>query len=202
VDTGGLIGGGDLAVGHRHDASITGYAGVAPSRLRASLEVWRGTLESQDLEERYTFVDVGCGKGRALLVASERGFREVVGVELHPGLAAVAERNAERWMKAGRARCGIRVVCDSAVEFALPAGDCLVFLYNPFGKEVMRELAQALRAHAGAVDVIYQNAELDAVLTGEGLHRLWMLRLPISEEDAAADPVAAAEDVTAGYRKP
>jgi SAM-dependent methyltransferase len=64
------------------------YAGSQPSVLRLALK---------DLLplDTYTFIDLGCGKGRALLVASEFPFRAIIGVELSSRLAEIARRNAE-----------------------------------------------------------------------------------------------------------
>jgi len=90
TDTGGLISGGALSSGHPSDRFIEGYAAVPPSRLHNILARWQASNPPHELAE-YTFVDIGCGKGRALLLASEIGFREVVGVELNPGLAANAQ---------------------------------------------------------------------------------------------------------------
>ena len=207
VETSGLIGGGDLAAGHRHDAFITGYSGVPPSRFVAGLEMWRAGLArgmgARRVEE-YSFVDLGCGKGRAVLMASEWAFREVVGVELNPGLARVAENNAQVWAAAGLARCPVRVVCGDATEAELPAGPLLLFVYNAFSEPVMRALAERLRERrakdAGPVDVIYQYAAHGRALEEiAGMTKRWEGRLPLSAEDAAADPVASAEDVTAMY---
>ncbi len=40
--------------------------------------------------ERSTFVDLGSGMGRAVLLAASRPFRQVVGVEISPALHAIA----------------------------------------------------------------------------------------------------------------
>src|SRR5713226_561215 len=45
---------------------------------------------------RVTFVDLGCGKGRALILAHEAGFRNLIGVEMSPKLAAAARSNLQR----------------------------------------------------------------------------------------------------------
>ena len=78
VDTGGLIGGGELRSGHRNDAFNTAYYGMAPSRFQWVMEYWIADQTHAALEN-YSFVDLGCGKGRAVMMASEFGFREVVG---------------------------------------------------------------------------------------------------------------------------
>jgi predicted RNA methylase len=86
--------------------------------------------------ERYEFVDIGCGKGRALIVAHEIGFRPITGVEISPSLCEVAERNLEK--------CGIegRVVRQDAVSFELPLGPTVIYLYNPFRARIMKRLVK------------------------------------------------------------
>src|SRR3954467_8691416 len=61
TDTGGLIPGAGVGVGHRHDLFIAGYAGVPPSGFRAAMARWQG-LGLRHRLEGYTFVDLGCGK--------------------------------------------------------------------------------------------------------------------------------------------
>src|SRR5260370_30585532 len=96
--------------------------------------------------EGYSFVDLGCGKGRAVMMASEFGFREVVGVELHAALAGIAEANVAVWSAGGRAVCPVRIVCGEATEFAFPDGACLLYLFNPFAAPAMRPLMQRMQA--------------------------------------------------------
>ena len=62
----------------------------------------------------YEFVDVGCGKGRALIFAAEMGFRKVTGVEISPMLAEVASKNLKI--------CGIEgaILVEDAATFAIP----------------------------------------------------------------------------------
>src|SRR5215469_15996860 len=128
TDTRGVIGGGSLATGHPHDLYITGYGGIAPSRFEAALDRWRDTISPARIED-YTFIDLGCGKGRALLLASRLPFREVIGIELNPQLAAIAQRNADHWQSLGEARSPIRILVGDATAPALPAGPTLLFFY-------------------------------------------------------------------------
>ena len=194
TNTSGLIGGGTLATGHKHDAYITGYSGVPPSRFEAALERWRSTIGSARIED-YTFIDLGCGKGRALLLASRHPFREVIGIELNPQLAAIAQRNAERWHSLGEARSPIRVQVGDATEPALPAGPTILFLYNAFAEPLVHRLATNLSSHR--IDLIYQNADFaDAFTPQLGFHEVWRGPLPLSTEDASADPVASPKDLT------
>ncbi len=205
VDTGGIIGGGDLTTGHAHDAFITAYAGIPPSRFQATIRRWAETIPAGSMAS-YAFVDLGCGKGRAVLLASELGFREVIGVELNPDLMRVAEANLAIWKEAGKGSGAARVVRGDATEFELPPGPCLVYLVNPFGAVVLRKLLQKLEARAaaggGPLDVIYQNPEQAAVFTEfPGFKLLWSEAIAMSPEDAAVDPVYSGEDKCNGYRQ-
>ena len=99
VDTSGLVPAANLVTGHPNDEHVTAYYGVAPSILRALVQRWRTLLQPEPIS-RYTFVDVGAGKGRAMLVASELPFRQVIGIELNPAMAAIAQRNLDIWLTA------------------------------------------------------------------------------------------------------
>jgi hypothetical protein len=139
------------------------------------------------------------------MMASEFGFRQVVGVELHPALAGIAERNLAVWTAAGRAVCPVRIVCQEATEYVFPEGACLLYLFNPFAAPVMQRLIERIAAdfagRPGLLDLIYFNPEAGQLLDGhEGFERLWTGTMDLSEEDAAADRVASPEDICSLYR--
>ena len=93
----------------------------------------------------YSLVDFGCGKGRVLLYAGELGFKQVIGVEFAPELAAIARGNAARFGdRTGNRRIEVR--CEDATETRLPDGPCVFFFYNPFEKEVMDKVARRIIA--------------------------------------------------------
>lgn len=79
-----------------------------------------------------TFVDVGSGMGRVLMLASRYGFKQVVGVEISPALNEIARENIAVFKDAGSLCRDIRLVCADAATFALPHGNLLLYLYNPF----------------------------------------------------------------------
>jgi SAM-dependent methyltransferase len=204
VDTGGLIGGGELRSGHRNDVFNTAYYGMAPSRFQRVMEYWIADQTHPALED-YSFVDLGCGKGRAVMMASEFGFREVVGVELHAGLAGIARANVAAWMAAGRAVCPVRIVCREATEFAFPDGACLLYLFNPFAAPVMKQLVERVEAdfavRPGMLDLIYFNPEAGDLLDAHGgFELLWTGTVAMSQEDAAVDLAASVEDLCSVYR--
>ncbi|MBV8894771.1 MAG: class I SAM-dependent methyltransferase, partial [Acidobacteria bacterium] len=67
---------------------------------------------------QFTFLDLGSGKGRTLLMASEYPFRRIVGVELLPELHQVAEDNIRRYKPALGNR--VQSICADAARFEFP----------------------------------------------------------------------------------
>jgi SAM-dependent methyltransferase len=98
-----------------------------------------------------TFIDLGCGKGKALLLAWKLGFKKIVGVEFVSELANIAEANLRR-VGASNAF----VIHSDAAQFSFPDEDFVVYLFNPFHVEVMRKVVENLRqARATRRFVIY-----------------------------------------------
>lgn len=193
VRTSGLIVGRHLKSSHTHDRHITAYYGVAPSVFHGLLLRWQRTRPAAPIEET-SFIDIGAGMGRAVLLAAELPFRQVIGVELHPSLARRARANAAQWVKAGRAHAPIRIVNADAIDFAFPPGPRLAFLFNPFGATVMRRwlraVANAFASRPGEFDILYVNNEQEGEfekMRRQGFARLFLGRVNRSRADAKAD---------------
>jgi SAM-dependent methyltransferase len=191
VRTSGLIPGRHLKSGHRHDRHSTAYFGVAPSVFHSLLRRWQRSRPAAPIEE-FTFIDVGAGMGRAVLLAAELPFRRVVGIELNLTLASIARKNIARLRAAGRVPAPTRLICADAADYAFPAGPSLVFLFNPFGAPVMRRLLANLSAEnarlAGQLDLLYVNNEQEHVLELQsGFKRLFIGQVRRSRADAIAD---------------
>ncbi len=189
--TSGLIAGRHLKSGHRNDRYSTAYYAVAPSVIQGLIVLWRRSRPIAPIDE-FTFVDLGAGMGRAMLLASEYRFRSVVGVELNPTLARIARKNAALWRKAGKSLAPMRVVCRDAEEFEFPAGPCVAFLFNPFNARMMRRLLGSLaKSFAGRprqLDILYANNEQEKELERQaGFTRLFQGQVKRSRTDAIAD---------------
>jgi hypothetical protein len=128
--------------------------------------------------------------GRAILLAAEFPFRAVVGVELNPTLARIGRKNMALWRAAGRAKAPMRMIFADAAEFELPAGPCVVFLFNPFGAPVMRRLLASWSRSLRAVqlEILYVNNEQERVLRlHPNMVRLFAGQVRRSRTDAIAD---------------
>jgi SAM-dependent methyltransferase len=202
VYTSGLVPATHLVTGHANDEHITAYYGVAPSILRALIGAWRETVPPHPIS-KYTFIDVGAGKGRGLLVASEYSFRNVVGIELNPALAAIARQNVEHWIGVNledptAARLApIEVVEKDALDFELPQTPTLLFLFHPFEAPVLKQLLRRIETQfatrPGELDLLYVNAECANVIDrNPAFTQLFLENVPMSPEDHAADLEAIA----------
>jgi hypothetical protein len=88
--------------------------------------------------EGFIFIDLGSGKGRTLLMASDYHFRGIIGVELLNELNIVARQNIARY-RCGRQKCfAIESLPGDAREFIFPLEPTVLYLFNPFPEHVLR----------------------------------------------------------------
>jgi len=197
TDTGGLILGPTLVTGHPNDAHITAYYAIAPSILDGIIDLWLQTPPPLDID-RYTFLDVGAGKGRALLCAALHPFRQAVGIEINPALAAIARRNIALFESSASPLAPIAILEADALEAPLPSTPTLAFMFHPFEAPVLRRFLARVELHyqdrPGAFDLLYVNAEHAAVLDrNPAFTRLFDGMIPMSSEDHLADLAEIAE---------
>ena len=116
----------------------------------------------------FTFIDLGSGKGRTLLMASDYPFRGIVGVELFPALHAIAESNIAAYKKDSQLCFELKSVCADARNFEFPAEPTLLYLFNPLPASgldiVFANLKQSLQKSPRTVYVLYHNPEHEPLL--------------------------------------
>ncbi len=151
------------------------YQPTEPAFFHEMLEAVRRQSDS-DFDD-FVFLDLGSGKGRTLLMASDCPFRRIVGVELLPALHQAAQDNLNKYRSESQKCFVLESVCGDATEFLFPAEPMVLYLFNPFPeaglRRVMANLEQSLRAHPRAVYVLYHNPLLEHVLSeSAGLRKL------------------------------
>jgi SAM-dependent methyltransferase len=162
TDTGGLEPLWKLSIGSPNARYGERYEATDEHELVAALE-----FLGEDLRG-FTFIDLGCGKGRTLLVAARMGFAQVIGVEFARELAEIATGNLHRLQAANAS-----VLHADAADFVFPHGNLVLYLYNPFSEQVLQQVMSRLRAaDAGRRYVIYKRPRCAAVLdTSDFLER-------------------------------
>jgi hypothetical protein len=153
TDTAGIVSVGALDIPDEKLEHSNRYDAVVPSQF---FEMLDGLPIEPD---EYVFIDIGSGKGRALLLASRLPFREIIGVEHSAALTEVAVKNI-RIFKDPDQRCRkITVVCHDATAYEIPRGAIVLFMYNPFDEDLMQLLVanveKSLRMLPRDIVVIY-----------------------------------------------
>lgn len=115
----------------------------------------------------YTFVDVGAGKSRTLLLASRYDFAKIVGVEFAGELVDCSRRNIARFAT-GWQRCrDLSVIEADAAQFAFPDAPLVVFFYNPFSREVfdivLDNIVTSLQAKPRDCTIVYGSSSHNAI---------------------------------------
>ncbi|HTD34986.1 MAG TPA: class I SAM-dependent methyltransferase [Candidatus Elarobacter sp.] len=111
--------------------------------------------------ERATFVDLGAGMGRVVMLAARRPFRAVIGVEISPALVEIARENLSTLHDPNRTVRDVKIVRADAAEYAFPRGDLVVFMYNPFHGPVLDAVLAKLCALADRDVVLLYHTPVD-----------------------------------------
>lgn len=124
--------------------------------------------------EGFTFIDLGAGKGRTLLMASDYPFRRIIGVELLDELHQIAKQNIAGYHSEQQRCFNVEAYCGDARQFQFPLEPFVLYLFNPFPDYVLRTVLENLQAsvapHPREIYIIYHN------LVHEGLFksRSWL----------------------------
>ena len=93
----------------------------------------------------FTFIDLGSGKGRTLLMASAYPFRRIVGVELLAELDAIARQNIARYHDDQQKCFALECHAGDARDYGFAAEPVVIYLFNPFPEAVLRTVLANLR---------------------------------------------------------
>jgi SAM-dependent methyltransferase len=167
IDTAGNVPGGVAAAEFATRMQIYPYHPVVPDVFDEMM----GCLP-EDISS-FNFIDVGSGKGRAVVLAARRPFAEVIGVEISHRLHRIAAKNLE---KIGPfLHAVVKIFNQDARSFLFPPKPSVIFFFNPFGEDVMREvLGNIERTHVNSgvpVFLLYFWPAQERVIQERGLWR-------------------------------
>jgi tRNA G46 methylase TrmB len=118
----------------------------------------------------YTFIDMGSGKGRVLMLASMLPFKKIIGVEFSESLIETAKTNLTRFPEDLQLCKNIELLSMDASEYSFPdpAEKFVLFMNNPFHKiimeKVMENLTKSFHANPRRIILIYINPRYSSVL--------------------------------------
>lgn len=189
----------DLAHRFREERHPTGLAFDAAHGTQTATFDWLGNYEPARPEDvdaildalpvdppGWTFLDLGSGKGRAVLLAALRPFRAVVGIEHRRALHRRAVANLAAFRERHPDAAPATLVHGDVLRHPLPEGPLVLFLYNPFGPSVLGGVLARVAARQDVV-VAYHNPLQADVLDAYGFvevrrggdgTRAWRLYVP------------------------
>ncbi len=142
-----------------------------PTRVRDM----RKLLSSVDLPTDGVFVDLGCGKGKILLLAASHGFRRVVGVEISPRLCEIANENIRRYRAKVGADLDIEVLLANVLDYAVGPEDSVFYFFRPFDLSIMEsvlsKIVASVRSHQREAWLIFSNFEYDELFDAHPVFR-------------------------------
>jgi SAM-dependent methyltransferase len=120
-----------------------------------------------------TFVDVGSGKGRVLLLAAQQNFKRVVGIEFSPTFCERARQNIDIFRARIQPLTPIEVIQADITQHEWRGDENVFFLYNPFDAVILSRFVENVRrsvaAHPRQVWLIYSAPIYASVLGESGL---------------------------------
>jgi SAM-dependent methyltransferase len=162
--TGATVGWRDRLLGHFHSP----YQPTEPALFREMLASLMLASAKFDFRE-FSFIDIGSGKGRALLMAADYPFRRILGIELLPELHRVARENIGKFKSDSQQCFAIDCILGDAGEFVFPPEPTVLYLFNPLPESglarMIGNLESSLHEHPRPVFVLYHNPLLEPVLT-------------------------------------
>lgn len=155
---------------------------------RSEAEIYQGAgyylletifIQLRKLHAPYDIIDVGCGKGRVMVVAAHYGFNKITGIDFAQALCREAENNCSiitnrfpqtEW----------RVIHANAADFKFRKSDRVFFFFNPFKEPVMtqviKNILQSLNEYPRKIFVVYMNPQHKILFTRAGFKEVFNIK--------------------------
>lgn len=141
-----------VEISKRDNAAM--YDSILISYLRKLFRVLR-------IEPGKVLVDLGCGKGRVLLIASEYGFREVRGIEFSPSSCGIARNNCLIYKTKTKTNTQFTIIESDVLDYKIRDDEDIFYMYHPFNasilKQVLFNISESLQVKKRKVIIIYCN---------------------------------------------
>ena len=144
------------------------------------IEHWILNIEycPQDAVHKPTnhFLDIGCGKGRALCVAAHNGFSKVTGIDFSKEFCIAAEANLAI-TKQKFSNLQYKVINNDAFYFEIPNDVDCIFMFNPFDDVILNGVAEnileSFEINPRTITLIYVNPMYKEELLEVGFKQIY-----------------------------
>lgn len=117
------------------------------------------------------FIDYGCGKGRALFVAEQCGFTNLIGVDIAKELIDDANANLLIYKKKNAAS-KITFLFNDATTYQIPGNASVFYFFNPFGPDIMQQviksIKESVKLYPRPIYCLYLNPKYKSVFEENG----------------------------------
>ena len=133
----------------------------------------------KQFENKEGFLDLGCGKGRALAVAAHFGFNPVIGLDFHPKLSTEAAQLTGT-LKEEFPKTSFKVINNDAFYFEIPGNISTIFLFNPFDEVIMSgvigNILKSQQITPRVIRVLYANPVHKELFIEEGFREIYHIK--------------------------
>lgn len=109
--------------------------------MPVSYDVLEDIFQQLQINEQSHFLDIGCGKGRAMCVAADKGFNKISGIDFAREFCIAAEKNLAI-IKQRFPNLQYKVINNDAFYFEIPNDVDFIFMFNPFDEVIMDAVAE------------------------------------------------------------
>ncbi len=125
------------------------------------------------------FVDIGCGKGRAMVVANYLGVKKITGIDFSKQLCDAAVENFKLTNKI-LPKAKIKVLNNNAFYFAIEKDVDCIFMFNPFDDIIMSGLLEniemSIQKKPRKITIIYINPVDKELIQSYGYKEIYYVK--------------------------
>ena len=103
----------------------TNYVGSSPLLFRHTIAMLPNT------PSELVFIDIGCGAGRAVMLAAEANFKSIIGWDIARELIDMGRRNIEAFRRISGNKTPISLDVVDATKAAMPDASCVLYFFSP-----------------------------------------------------------------------
>ena len=98
-----------------------------------------------------TFIDIGCGLGRPLIVANEIDFKYLHGIDISEYFINRCRKNLDSQ------GCNADLLISDISNYEIPPGKICIYIFNPFGEKKMKEMLFKINNRKDDTLILYFN---------------------------------------------
>jgi SAM-dependent methyltransferase len=144
--------------------------------MPASYDLLEEIFTKANISAYNHFIDIGCGKGRALCVAAHYGVKKLTGVELSKEFCDASKLNLIK-TKQFFPLLEFKIYNNDAFYFEIPDDTDCIFMFNPFDDVIMsgviENIEQSSERNPRDITVIYINPMQKHLFLESGFQQLY-----------------------------